>query len=156
MLRIWRASKDDAVPRRRLLSTSRLSSTPLREGAHALPIAADQRFFFCAAPPFDLPLAGDCVHCIREVLTPDQLDRAARECVSAIRPAIVLADLLIERLARAADIVRAVRAAQNANVDGVVVKRRHMAAAYSRPSFEAHPSFAKGSGRAAPQDEAIG
>lgn len=81
------------------------------------PIARDQGLFLRTAPAFDPSLCCQCFLAGREVLTPDQFDRAPSRRVTAERAAPMLTDALFE-IVSVASVVRAIDAAQEVSVEG--------------------------------------
>ena len=100
-----RARDVDAIP---VAATS--------QQAKRVEISADQRLFLCARPSLDLAFGGNRVGDTVELLVIDQNYRAARRCVAAECPVIMLRDPHLQGTARGAGIIGAVRAAEEIKV----------------------------------------
>src|SRR5262249_1505692 len=107
------SSKDEG---RRTHSATATSPLPLRQLTQRIHIPADQRFLLRAGPTFELALGGNRIGDAIEILLEDELDRPAACGIAAKAAGIVLREPILQRGARAADVVRAVGAAEDVDV----------------------------------------
>ena len=89
---------------------------PLRQQTGASPFAARQGLLLGTRPPFDLPFCGDRIGDRLKMLGEDQRDWTTTFGIAAKYPRIVLSNAQLKFLARRANVVTTIRAAQNVQV----------------------------------------
>ena len=80
-------------------------------------IACNQGFLLLPAPSLHLPLGCNCILRVREFLRPKQFNRTPLKSVAAISSGIMLCDAEIEAASRQTNIVAAIAAEQNIDLE---------------------------------------